>query len=635
MSTGIYSIGLTGLAAAQAGLVTTGHNIANANTVGYHRQEVMQSANPALFTGAGYLGEGVQVETVRRAYSQFLDVQLGQAEAQSSYYSTYHAQLSQIDNLVADSAAGLSPALQDFFGAVQGVAAQPALPSARQSMLAAGATLTARFNTLAARFDEIRSGINSQLTSSVAQVNSLSTQIADLNKRILLQQGAGQPPNDLLDQRDALVGRLNAFTGATVVTQSNGSINIAIGNGQNLVVGERALTLTTTPAPDDPLRLEVGYANGTNTAMLGTGSLQNGSIGALLAFRANDLDAAQNALGRVALGLAQGFNDQHRLGQDLGGALGSAFFTAPAPGVTALSTNTGSAVLTASVSSVSALTASDYRVNYTGAAYTVTRMSDNTTTSYAGLPQTVDGVTIALASGSANAGDSFLVQPTRNAARAIGMNITDPAQVAAAAPIRTGAAAANTGSGVISAGVVNGPPPTNANLQQTVTLTFHAPYDGQFDVTGTGAGLPALNQAYTAGGTISFNGWSLQLSGAPAAGDVFTVRANSGGVADGRNALALAGLQTQNALAAGTASYQGAYSQMVSQVGNRTAQMEIGARAQESLVASATAAQQSASGVNLDEEAANLLRYQQAYQAAGKMIQIASTLFQTVLDLGR
>ena len=632
MSDGIFGIGISGLAAAQAGLVATGHNIANANTQGYHRQSIGQSAATPVFTGAGFMGQGVQVDTVARAYSQFLDTQLAQSQSQASYYSTYFAQLSQIDNVVADTNAGLSPALQDFFRAAQEVATNPAAMPSRQSLLSAGAALAARFNTLAASFDDLRSGVNSQLTSTVGQINADASQIAALNSRILSsQQNPNQPPNDLLDQRDALVTDLNKLIGTTVISQSDGTINVVIGNGQNLVVGRQSMQLAATPALDDPRRLDIGYVVGASTVLLNPSSLQGGSLGALVAFRANELDAAQNSLGRVALGLAQSFNAQHRLGQDLNGAAGADFFAAPAPVVIGKSTNAGTATVTASVSNVSALTTSDYRLTYTGANYTVTRLSDNTTTTYAVLPQTVDGVTITLAAGVAAASDSFLIQPTRDAASNMAMSLADPGQIAAAAPMRTNAALANIGSGAISAGAVNTPPPPDANLQQPVTITFTSATT--FDVTGTGTGNPT-GVAYTAGGAITYNGWTAQIAGSPAAGDTFTVLPNSGGRSDGRNALLLAGLQTQSILAGGATTIQGAYSQMVSVVGNNARQIQVTSQAQDKMVQQATSAQQSVSGVNLDEEAANLLRYQQAYQAAGKMIQIAQTLFQSILQLG-
>jgi len=516
---------------------------------------------------------------------------------------------------------------------MQGVAADPSSLPARQLMLSAGEALTSRFNMLASRFDELRAGIDSQLASTVGEINAYAQQIASLNTRILaVQQSPSQPPNDLLDQRDALVGKLNELVGVTSTAQSDGTINVSIGNGQSLVIGQQFMKLAVTPSPVDPSQLDVGYVVGTGVTPLSAASLQSGSLGALLAFRANDLDAAQNALGRVATGVALTLNDQHRLGQDLGGVLGGDLFTVPPPVTAAKSTNTGSAVLAASVSDAGALTASDYRLTYTGANYTVIRLSDNTSTTYATLPQTVDGVTLSLTSGIANAGDSFLIKPTRNAASDIAMSFSDPARIAAAAPIRAAAAITNTGSATISAGTVNAPPPPDGNLQQAVTITFTGA--GTFDVAGAGTGNPT-GVAYTPGADISYNGWTVRFQGNPAAGDVFTISPNTGGVADGRNALLLSGLQTKNTLAGGTTGYQGAYSQMVAAIGTQTRQMDIIAQAQSTAVDQAMQVQQSLSGVNLDEEAANLLRYQQAYQAAGKMIQIASTVFQTLLDLGR
>jgi flagellar hook-associated protein 1 FlgK len=632
MSDSIYSLGVSGLNAAQAGLVTTGHNITNASTPGYHRQAIQQSALLPLRTGSGFFGQGVQVDTVVRAYSQFLESSLSQAQAQASYYTAYHTQMTQIDNVVADSNAGLSPALQAFFSAAQAVAVNPPDMAARPSMLSAGSTLAARFNSLAGRFDELQASVNSQLTSAVTSANSLAVQIAALNNSILnTQKNANQPPNDLLDQRDALVAQLNQLVGGSVVRQSDGTINVSIGNGQNLVVGSQSMTLAAVTSPEDPQRVEIAYGSGGNAIMFGPSTFQAGSIGGLLAFRVNDLDSAQNALGRVAAGLTQTLNDQHRLGQDLNGAAGANFFAPLSPVVLGNLNNAGTAVIAASISDVSALATSDYRLSYNGANYAVTRVSDNTTTTYASMPQTVDGVTISIASGTLVSGDSFLIEPTRNAARNMAMSLRDPAMIAAAAPVRTAAASANTGSAAISAGVVNAPPPPNANLLQPVSITFTAA--GTFDVTGLGTTNPT-GVAYTPGAAITYNGWTVEITGTPAAGDVFTIVPNSGGVADGRNALLLTGLQTQNTLSGGNANFQGAYSQMVSQVGNKTQQVDAMRQTQSTLVSDASVAQQSLSGVNLDEEAANLLRYQQAYQAAGKMMQIAETLFRAVLELG-
>lgn len=640
MATGIFGVGLSGLNAAQAGLATAGHNISNAATPGYSRQQTVQvNALPQL-TGAGFIGSGVQVTTVKRIYDEFLTRQVAQAQTQSSQLDSYYAQIRQLDNMLGDPSSGLSPALQSFFTAVDDVAANPAAVPSRQTLLSGAQSLISRFQSLNQRITEIRDGINSQVTSSVTTINSLAQQIASLNQNIVLTQSAanGQPANDLLDQRDQLVAQLNKEVNATVVKQGDGSYNIFIGNGQALVMGVQTLSLTATASPADPSRTVVGYSSPGGTILIPESSLQGGALGGLLAFRSGTLDSAQNALGRVAIGLAQTFNDQHRLGQDLNGAIGGNFFNVPTPNVIANSANNPASSITAGISSVSALTAGDYKFSFDGTNYVLTRLSDGvasstTVTPSGAAPLTFDGISITAA--TLNSGESFLIQPTRNGAKNISVAISDTAKIAAAAPISTAAALTNTGSAGISAGSVNAPPPTNTNLQQPVTITFHSPYDGQFDVTGTGTALPATNQAYTTGSNISFNGWTVQISGLPAAGDVFTIGPNTNGTADSRNALLLGGLRTANTLIGGTASYQSAYGQLVSDIGNKTHELEVTSTAQANLVTQTQQAQQSLSGVNLDEEAANLLRYQQAYQAAGKVMQIASKLFDTVLTLGQ
>lgn len=640
MGSNILNIGVSGLAAAQAGLLTTGHNISNATTPGFNRQQTVQSTNTPQFTGAGYFGQGTNVVTVKRIYNQFLATQALTAQTRLSELSAYAGQISQIDGLLADSSAGMSSAFNDFFRGVHEVAANPASIPARQSMLSMAQALVGRFQSVDGRLNEIRDGVDTQLGSTIADINSYATQIAQLNQRIILAEASGpnQPANDLLDQRDQLVAQLSQQVRVTTLAESDGSLSVFVGNGQAVVVGSQSFGLATMQSGEDASRMTVGITlPGGGTAALPESMLTGGTLGGLLAFRRESLDAAQNALGRIAIGVAETFNAQHRLGQDLTGALGGNFFTAPLPQVVYPNNplNGGTAVVGVAVASANSLTTSDYRLTANGGGnYTLTRLSDNTTLfAAAALPQTVDGLTISLSAGAANAGDTFLIQPTRAAASDIAVALTDARSIAAAAPVRTAAGNSNTGAGAVSAGSVNGPPPVNANLTQTVTITFDSP-PTTFDVAGVGTGNPA-NVAFTAGGDITYNGWTIQISGTPAAGDVFTISANSAGVSDNRNALLLAGLQTGKTLAGGTASYQSAYSQIVSDVGNKTREIEVTITAQESVFKQAQDAQQSLSGVNLDEEAANLLRYQQAYQASGKMIEIASKLFDTLLGLGR
>lgn len=635
MGSSLLGIGVTGLNAAQTGLLTTSHNISNVNTPNYSRQQVLQTTNLPQFTGSGFLGQGVHVETVRRIYSENLQQQVQQTQAGASQLDSYYAQIQQIDNLLADPTSGLSPALNDFFSGVQAVAANPSDTPSRQVMLSSAQSLAARFAALNDRLEQLRSGVNQQIQDSVTQVNSYAQQIAELNQRIVLAKGdatAGQVPNDLLDQRDALIVQLNQEIGATTVKQSDGSINVFVGNGQSLVMGNQVNKLAAVADNEDPSNLQIAMQSGSATVRLPASLLQGGNLSGLVAFRDQTLNPAQNALGRVAIALSTTFNAQHELGQDKNGQLGTEFFTTASPRIVPNTGNSPGGSISTAITSLGQLTTSDYRLQYDGTNYTLTRLSDNVVQSFASLPQTVDGLTLSVSS-ALSAGDSFLIQPTRTGASQFGVVINDPAKIAAAAPVRASSGASNTGGAAVSTLAVVGPAPLPANLQQSVTVNFHvASGVTTYDLIDTGTGTPiSTGNAYTVGTPIALNGWSLTLAGTPADGDTFGVGPNSNGVADNRNAVLLGGLQTQNVVAGVT--LQGAYGQLVSQVGSKAHELEVTSQAQANLLAQTKQARDSVSGVNLDEEAANLLRYQQAYQAAGKTIATAGVLFDTVLGL--
>jgi flagellar hook-associated protein 1 FlgK len=650
MSSGsLLNIGVSGLNAAQAALVTTSHNIANASTDGYHRQNTLQGTQTPQQTGSGFFGKGVTVETVQRAYSRFLDGAVLQTQTQQSYLTTFNDQISQINNMLADPSVGLSPALQDFFSSVQDVASNPASVPSRQALLSQVEALVSRFQTFYSRLDDLRTGINQQLTDTVTQINSTAQDIAKINLQISTSQvDPSQPPNDLLDKRDKLIADLNKLVRVSTLPQSDGTVNVFIGNGQSLVIGQQAFTLSAAPSPADPANYSISYVNNGTTAPISESTLQGGSLGALLDFRGT-LNDTENSLGRIAIALAQTFNDQHHLGMDLNGALGGDFFNIPAAQAVPNANNAGNTVITATNTNVGALTTSDYRLSFAGGTWTVTRLSDNTQTTIAGFPQTVDGVTFDLTSGTPTAGDTYLIQPTLNGARDISVTLSDPTKIAAAAPARTSASTTNTGEATISAGVVTDT--TNAAfttapgaLTPPILIQFTSPTTySVFDNTNPAA--PALleagiaynpaaqNNVFPTPGALDY-GYRIQLTGAANTGDTFTVAYNTSGVSDNRNALLLAGLQTTNTIANGTANYQSAYSQIVSSVGNQTREVQTQSDAQDALVKQATDAQQSLSGVNLDEEAANLIRFQQAYQANAKVIEIASQLFSTILGIG-
>ena len=545
MATSILSIGQSALTAAQVGINTTGHNIANASTPGFNRQVVVQGAALSQNFGFGFLGQGTEVSTVKRVYNEFLGIQVQSAQTSKSGLDSYYAQIKQIDNLFADPTAGLSPALQDFFSGIQTLTTDPTSLPARQTVLSTAESLASRFQGMASRLTEIERGINSQVLTSVGLINTFAEQIAQLNDAIgKATRATGQPPNDLLDQRDQLVLDLNKEIKATVVKQGDGDYNVFIGNGHPLVVGTKTSNLIATASPTDPEKIEVAYkANDGSTVFVGESGFVGGKLGGLIEFRSETLAPAQNALGRVAIGLASAFNAQHQAGFDLAGVAGAAFFNAGVPVVGSNGANTGSATISASITNAGALTTSDYHLQYDGTNYTVIRLSDNSTTTFATFPQTIDGVQINLAAGAAAAGDTFLIRPTVKGASGFSVAVTDPADIAAAS--------------------------------------------------------------------------------------------TAGAVGDNVNARALAALQTANTLANGSSTFQGAYGQLVSAVGNKTRELEVTSQATGSLLEQATIALQSESGVNLDEEATNLLRYQQAYQAAAKVMQIAKEMFDMLVSLGQ
>jgi flagellar hook-associated protein 1 FlgK len=509
---------------------------------------------------------------------------------------------------------------------------------------------------LGQRFIDVNNTVGSQINNSITLVNSYSHQLAALNENIvMLQATTKQPPNDLLDQRDQLVAELNKEIKTSVVKQNDGAYNIFVGNGQSLVVGSTAFTLSIAQSPIDPSRQDVVYTNvdGSKTT-LQQSSLQGGNLGGFLTFRDTTLTNAQNALGRIAMGLAGVLNQQHQLGQDLNGDLGTNFFVQPQPAVYANTQNKGNGVVTASIDNASGygeLTGGDYTLRFDGGSkYTLTRLADNKETVFAdGLPKTpIDGITLSTTEG-AMPGDTYRIRPTVNGARDIAVGLTDPSKIASATPIRSNSALANEGTGKIGPVTVNTPlaphspnpehPLTDINLKNPVTFKFTSAktYDVVDEKTGT---TLASAHPYVAGDKVSFNGWTTEISGEPAQGDTFSVGPNLNATADSSNALIMANLQTDNTLGAPeggapTMTFQGAYAQWVSDVGNKTRELQVTSTAQQAMAEQTVATQQAFSGVNLDEEAANLMRYQRAYQAAGKALQIANSMFDTILEIGK
>lgn len=748
MSNGLLNISISGLNAAQNGLLTASHNIANAATPGYNRQAIVQSTNSPLSTGSGFIGRGVTVTNVQRVYNEFLSTQVLAAQTTAAQLETYASQINRIDNLLADASTGLSSAMQSYFSALSVAAANPSSLAARQSVISSAQALTGRFQSLNDQMSQMREGVNSQIRTEAGTINSLLTQIAAINRQIgdVHNGDSQQQPNDLLDQRDQLISDLNKEIRITTHVESDGSLSVFFGTGQPLVIGTQNYQLTALPDLEDSANIQIGLnIPGSGITRIPESLVTGGTLGGLLNYRTQTLDTAQNGLGSIALALATSTNAQHRLGQDLNGDLGGNLFNPIPLSTTGAAGNAGSAVLAANI------TVSDYRVSYSGGLYSITRVSDDTTLgSFGSLPQMVDGVQIRLASGvpadgdsflvapaaqagqrvtamasntgtatldssgsnlqtlgssdyrlvltdantfsltrlSDNAvwtsaggsqaaalsdvlfkagplgfsmslsgamqvGDSFLIRPARDAAGEIALAFSDPRLLALGTPLRTGAASSNAGNATISAGVVT---KTASLPASNLSLVFHPASTGPVQpdrLTGFPVGAvvmvtPPGGQPssytisaatdfvpYTSGADIAFNGISFSISGQPLDGDAFTLGPNPSAVADSRNAVLLGNLQTANTMADGSANYQGAYALVVADVGNKAREINVRLDAQQRLVQQGEDAIQSNSGVNLDEEAANLMRYQQAYQASAKIIAIADKLFSQLLELGR
>lgn len=671
MSSGFFSIGLSGLAVAQLNLLTTEHNIVNANTDGYTRQRVLQSANVGVMAGTGAIGQGVTAVTTERLYDRFVTAQMNTAQTETSSLKAYYGQISQIDAMLADSSAGLSPALQSFFAGVQQVAANPSLLPARQSMISSAQTMVSRFQSMSARLDDLGVQVNDRITNAVSEVNDFAAQIAKLNGGIRnAEAGYGQPANDLRDQRDQLVLEINKRIKVTTTSNADGTYNLFVGSGQQLVVGVTVVELTAEGSKADASKIVIGLKVPGGSQELPDSLIVGGELGGLVAFRNEGLEPAANEIGRSAASLALTFNAQHALGQDLMGSIAGdsgfvgQFFTIPNPKIIANAENTGSGAISASFAAPTApgapnfsgnfstnLTNSSYQIQFGAAgAYTITRLSDNVqvqTGSGAGSV-TFDGVTLAIGTVGAS-GDKFVIKPVNELAKDIAINTriaADPRLVAAGAPVAVKPTISNTGTMVMSQGVVGvgytAPSPaitlnTTATGLTGLSVPWTATYSDGSSVSSTIA-VPLAEIAKTNGGailaSISFNNMAFNVTGSPALNDTFTIQKNTGGVQDSRNAILFAKLQTQNTTVGGTATYQSSYSRLVADNGVRTREAKVQLDARTAVLAQSQASRDSLSAVNLDEEAANMLKFQQAYQASSKILAIGSKLFDSILQIG-
>ena len=671
----LLSIGLSGIRSNQTSLGVTGHNIANVNTPGYSRQQSVQQTAIPQFNGAGYIGSGSQVVDVRRLASDFLFSQVRTATSQANELNAFQGQIEQLDALLSDTTTGISPALQKFFAALQTAAANPSATEGREALLAEAQGLSKSFNTLYDQLDKQNSLINQQLDSLANQVNSLASSVASYNDAIAKAKAAGGQPNDLIDAREETIRKLSELIGVQAVPQDDNTINLFIGTGQPLVVGTTTSTLQVVPGIDDPTRFQVQLASGSAVQTITT-QISGGQMGGLLAYRDTALDASYNKLGQIALTFADAVNKQLGQGLDLSGNAGSKLFgdinasDIARLRVLAQSSNTGTVDAQLQITDTSKLGASDYRLEYDGAKFTARRLSDNApievkvsgtgpyTLSFADQAGVGQGFEVTL-NALPPAGDGFTLQPTRRGAADIETVLTKGDQLAFAGTARSEATTNNRGTGTIGQPTLTGGP--SPVVVDDLQRLFGGGLSLQLDAGGTqlngtlppgaslsyvspdSAGLTSgqtntLRLDYTDPNTGNQYSYEFTLSGAPQAGDTFTLGMNSKGISDNSNALALSGLQSK-ASVGGTgstgASFNDAYGGLVERIGTLTAQVRNNADASITVLKQAQDNRDSLSGVNLDEEAANLIQFQQYYSASAQVIQVARSLFDTLIGAFR
>ena len=499
-----YSTALSGLNAAQLGLATTSHNIANVNTEGYTRQRIDQSTSQPQLQGNLWVGTGTQVDTIKRIEDEFINVRLQELSSENSRLQTYHTLSTRLDNMMAADSLSLTPAMQEFFNSLENLNSDPASQSARQVVIDSSENLASRFHTQFDQIDGLYEEVNNRIDSDIKDINSIATSIARLNQEIIAAKGESQglPPNDLLDQRDLLLNDLSTYINISTVEQNSGNIDVYIGNGINLVVGNDANSLTTTTNSFDSKRSEVAVNSGNGPVSIEQ-LISGGTLGGALDFRREALDTTAGELGRLATVFTNAINNQHAEGSDLYGQAGLPLFDAGSPLVLPQSSNTGTAGLDVTITDPSALTISDYRLTFDGANYTVQRLSDNQETVSATMPITVDGVSLAFSGGAMAAGDAFEIRPTYNAGRDLNVEITDTNRLAIAVPVKAAASLTNTGGAEITQpGIVDASDP---GLLTEVSIVFNDATSFNIVDSGTGAAL-ATNVAYNGGGNIDFNG---------------------------------------------------------------------------------------------------------------------------------
>ncbi len=620
--------GLTGILAAQAGLQTTSNNVVNANTEGYVRQRVNLTQRSSLVSGGFSVGSGVAVASIDRIYDQLLAGQLQSAGTGQQRAAAFSNMALRLDSILGNPEIGIAQAMQSFFNSVENVNRDPTSSVNRQQMITEGDSLAQRFQQIGGQLDGLANEVSLRLSQSVTTINTFSAGLADLNDRIA--ESGSNPPANLLDEQDRLLNQLAEQIDITTIRQNNGTVNVLVGNGQPVVLGSQSFNLALLSDDFNGPRQQLAYQNGTQTIDISR-KVSGGVVGGLMAFRSDVLDKSRAELGQLALGLSQGFNNQQAQGMDLNGNLGNAFFADVVPEVATSQSNTGTAAVSVTISNAADVEPKEYQLRYDGAAWQLTNSTTGAAVAMTGSgtaldPFVADGLDITVTAGAA-AGDQFLIKPVSRAASNFGMAMSDGAEIAAASPVTSSVSLQNLSDASIALASVTDI--GNANLLQPVNIVFDNPTTYRIlDGGGTDLTGPL---AYTSGADINFNGWTARITGSPAATDSFSVDPTGPGSGDNSNSQSLSTIPTTGFFAGGTLSIDDLGANIVTSVGSAALRSTQELTVQSALQAQAQFDVESLSGVNLEEEAINLLRFQEAFMASSKIIEVANSLFQTIL----
>jgi flagellar hook-associated protein 1 FlgK len=643
-------IGISGLLAFQKSMATASHNIANADTEGFSRQRVDLSVNDPLSSAAGFIGTGTGISRISRVWDKFTADNLNAVTSNHSLFSTMESLNSQVDNIFSDESSGLSPKIQDFFISMQAVSESPSSSSAKRQFLAASDSLANRFNSLNSLVSGLETESQGRIKNLVREINSYTAAISDLNSKIVnASVSSNSFPNDLLDQRDRLMLKLSEKINVNQMENSNGSVSVYIANGQPLITERYANKMTLMPNEFDNSILDVGISTSSSSGNESnlSGLITSGELGAVLDFRENVLPGTKNEVGRLAAWVANTINQQHAVSVDENGNFGQNVFQISRVLAKSDANNTGNAILDVGFAKSlnDELTNNSYLLEKTATSWQITNIDTGNSNVFASgspPPLTFEGMDIDLVSGTASVGDRYLVEPTASFASSIRAVINSPSSVATAYPITVSSVkdyGLSTTTGELDYAAIQILLPTvPAELQDNFVITYDESL-AEFSVaTQSAPSVILATQPYTPTSTdqnISYGVWSFSISGNIPDGAQFEVNTTMGTQpsGDNRGIADMGAKQFQNLFLGNTETIHGVYENIVANTGSLAHNSSINSNAQNALLSQATQRRDEVSGVNLDEEAATLIKLQQAYQASAKVIQIADKMFQILMGV--